>query len=451
MTTAQKTPAEREANIQKHIRETKEAKAARRAAIKEKKAAQNALYLDISAAYKGPNSGKVGKLVKQLSKTMKTREEIIAAVEASSTYAKHIAAVAAEREARIRKAIKKAEDHAKKLVQVAGWPRVKRYRAWGIINIRQIVEKRREISRVMFDIDHNFKARVQHAIHEQNLANARAEKAILDEKRRIAHELAVEENRIQLEAARIERERLGAIERKDRLKRLSVEADREAGQEYVQSYIPRELMNEFRLWCVRTYHGFPENLFAAADSFMTHHAQKQDEPAPHSEVIEPVAMQSDVKPVTPVTELPVKPKREGKKAEITTRPDQVEFTETVRLNCFNRCVISGVRTRQRAEAAHLVEHSKNGIDHFTNGLLMRVDLHRLFDAGLMAINPETLTVHFDAGVLADDPDLMQFEDKRIADTQRPIDTTYLAERWQEFNQKAALIYPDVTIVDFLPG
>ncbi|HEJ6940873.1 HNH endonuclease [Serratia sp. CMO1] len=215
-------------------------------------------------------------------------------------------------------------------------------------------------------------------------------------------------------------------------KRINDEACREDIYEELRQIVPAHRLREFRL----QLRGTTENVLESARDFMVAGEQKQAQSAPRGEAIEPVAAQLSVKSVVPVTEFPVKPKREGKKAEITTRPNQIEFTETVRLNCFNRCVISGVRIRQRTEATHLVEHCKDGIDHYTNGLLMRVDLHRLFDAGLLAINPETLTVHFDAGVLADDHDLMQFEGKCIAGTQRPINPAYLLTRWAEFNLNA---------------
>ncbi|CAM6265518.1 TPA: HNH endonuclease [Klebsiella aerogenes] len=232
-------------------------------------------------------------------------------------------------------------------------------------------------------------------------------------------------------------------ERQSNKKRINDEAYREDIHEELRQIVPAHLLRKFRL----QFRGTAETILESARDFMAACEQKQAQLAPRSEVIEQITIQSDVKPVVLVTEIPVRPKREGKKAEIITRPNQVEFTETVRLNCFNRCVISGARTRQRTEAAHLVEHCKDGIDHYTNGLLMRVDLHRLFDAGLLAINPETFTVHIDADVLADDSDLLQFEGKLIANTQRPVNPAYLLARWAKFRQNAALTgwrYPPMT-------
>ncbi len=44
------------------------------------------------------------------------------------------------------------------------------------------------------------------------------------------------------------------------------------------------------------------------------------------------------------------------------------------------------------EAAHIEEHSKSGLNSLGNGLLLRSDLHALFDEGLLRIDPEQQVV-----------------------------------------------------------
>lgn len=56
------------------------------------------------------------------------------------------------------------------------------------------------------------------------------------------------------------------------------------------------------------------------------------------------------------------------------------------------CAISGEGVAEVLEAAHIVSHSETGINHTGNGLLLRSDLHRLFDASLIAIDPTSLRV-----------------------------------------------------------
>lgn len=44
------------------------------------------------------------------------------------------------------------------------------------------------------------------------------------------------------------------------------------------------------------------------------------------------------------------------------------------------------------EAAHILPYRGAHTDKISNGLLLRVDLHRLFDRQLLAIDPETMDV-----------------------------------------------------------
>ncbi len=53
-----------------------------------------------------------------------------------------------------------------------------------------------------------------------------------------------------------------------------------------------------------------------------------------------------------------------------------------------RCAVTGERTLPALEAAHIKPFSKSGPDLILNGLLMRSDLHRLFDLGYVSVTPE---------------------------------------------------------------
>lgn len=114
------------------------------------------------------------------------------------------------------------------------------------------------------------------------------------------------------------------------------------------------------------------------------------------------------------------------------RRDQAAFRDDVELNCFNRCVVTGA-SRHRCEAAHLVPHARKGGASFKNGLLLRSDIHKLFDKGLCAIHPQTLCVYFCDELLAENEDLLPLEGQRIADTLKPINRDNLKERWEAFN------------------
>ena len=53
-----------------------------------------------------------------------------------------------------------------------------------------------------------------------------------------------------------------------------------------------------------------------------------------------------------------------------------------------RCAVTGEHTLPVLEAAHIKPYSADGPNMISNGLLLRSDLHKLFDAGYVTITPE---------------------------------------------------------------
>ncbi|WP_416238502.1 HNH endonuclease [Raoultella planticola] len=125
-------------------------------------------------------------------------------------------------------------------------------------------------------------------------------------------------------------------------------------------------------------------------------------------------------------------KREGGLTQVRTRPDQAAFSAAVRDNFRSACAVTGALQMQRCEAAHIIEHKYGGADHYTNGIWLRSDLHAIFDAGLCAIDPETMCLHFRADVLALDIDLKAYNGKAISQPRRPINPDFLKARWVAF-------------------
>ena len=52
-----------------------------------------------------------------------------------------------------------------------------------------------------------------------------------------------------------------------------------------------------------------------------------------------------------------------------------------------RCAITRERTLPVLEAAHIMPYAEGGLHEVTNGLLLRSNLHRLFDLGYLTIDP----------------------------------------------------------------
>ncbi len=57
-----------------------------------------------------------------------------------------------------------------------------------------------------------------------------------------------------------------------------------------------------------------------------------------------------------------------------------------------RCAITGCDAVEALEAAHITPYRGDHTNHVQNGLLLRADLHSLFDLGLVSIDPKTMTV-----------------------------------------------------------
>jgi hypothetical protein len=77
------------------------------------------------------------------------------------------------------------------------------------------------------------------------------------------------------------------------------------------------------------------------------------------------------------------------------RRGQPQFREKLIRLYRSQCAITGTEVPDVLEACHILLHSKSGINHSDNGILLRSDIHVLFDSGMIRINPSTLTVIVD--------------------------------------------------------
>ncbi len=80
----------------------------------------------------------------------------------------------------------------------------------------------------------------------------------------------------------------------------------------------------------------------------------------------------------------------------TARPGQAEFREALRQRYGDRCMITGCSLVEIVEAAHIVPYRMNSDHHPANGLLLRADLHALFDLHLLGMTRSQVSVHPEA-------------------------------------------------------
>jgi hypothetical protein len=88
--------------------------------------------------------------------------------------------------------------------------------------------------------------------------------------------------------------------------------------------------------------------------------------------------------------------RERAMRAICIRRGQPAFRAALLAVYGGRCAVTGCDVEDVLEAAHISPYSGPSSDHVCNGLLLRADIHTLFDCGLLAFDPETRQV-----VLAD--------------------------------------------------
>jgi HNH endonuclease len=71
------------------------------------------------------------------------------------------------------------------------------------------------------------------------------------------------------------------------------------------------------------------------------------------------------------------------------RPGQAMFREQLMRASDGVCAISGCDVPSALEAAHIDPFSQSRCDDMVNGILLRADLHRMFDANHLAVEPST--------------------------------------------------------------
>jgi HNH endonuclease len=85
--------------------------------------------------------------------------------------------------------------------------------------------------------------------------------------------------------------------------------------------------------------------------------------------------------------------RRRRLGKIASRPNQKKFSETLRRNYGGRCAATGCITAEVLEAAHIRTLDGSGDDNDpSNGILLRADIHALFDAHLITISEDTTQI-----------------------------------------------------------
>ncbi|MFJ5695084.1 HNH endonuclease [Arthrobacter sp. NPDC093125] len=122
-------------------------------------------------------------------------------------------------------------------------------------------------------------------------------------------------------------------------------------------------------------------------------------------------------------------------ANVRVRLGQGVFRRELLAKLGAVCAFTGRAPVAALEAAHLYSYAKAGEHHRHGGLLMRRDLHRLFDLGLIAVHPKTLTIDV-APSLSGYPLYQELSGRPLKVKATQGQTEWLKEHWNEHRTPA---------------
>lgn len=96
---------------------------------------------------------------------------------------------------------------------------------------------------------------------------------------------------------------------------------------------------------------------------------------------------------------------------INQRKNQSKFKLNLLKKYNSQCLISKIKIPELIEAAHIYPHSKSGQNNIANGILLRSDLHILFDYGFLSINLENFKVIIDKSL--EKTEYQKFHDLKV--------------------------------------
>lgn len=116
-------------------------------------------------------------------------------------------------------------------------------------------------------------------------------------------------------------------------------------------------------------------------------------------------------------------------ATARVRVGQAAFRNRLLEQFDDVCALTGPAPRQVLEAAHLYRFADSGRHHDDGGLLLRKDVHRLFDLGQIAVDPGTLQIDIDDDLLPFG-DYARLQGKTLQVTTTSGHLRWLREHWR---------------------
>jgi putative restriction endonuclease len=122
--------------------------------------------------------------------------------------------------------------------------------------------------------------------------------------------------------------------------------------------------------------------------------------------------------------------RERVARQIIARRGQRGFRSLLRAKHGSCCVVSGCGLVDLLEAAHISPYRGKKDNHGANGILLRADLHTLFDLDLLAIESTSMRVRLHPDVIASG--YAHLEGRELPVSCADLSASALEERWARF-------------------
>ena len=122
---------------------------------------------------------------------------------------------------------------------------------------------------------------------------------------------------------------------------------------------------------------------------------------------------------------------------ICRRQGQQSFRKKLLHAYERRCAVSGCRTEHVLEAAHIIPYQGARTNHAQHGILLRGDIHTLFDLNLIKVSPKDYRIEVDPGLRSSEYQVFNGKKIRLPkDRRQRPDIRALRERLNSFLRRS---------------
>ena len=123
--------------------------------------------------------------------------------------------------------------------------------------------------------------------------------------------------------------------------------------------------------------------------------------------------------------------------QIAERKGQAKFRNDLRRRYGGRCMVTGCELVEVLEAAHIAPYKGEKDNHVENGLLLRSDIHTLFDLDLLGIDPDKLIVRIKPEAAIGEYQKLNGSSLKLPVKGNGPSRESLLTRWKQYHNKKA--------------